>query len=222
MKQIISSINAKGMNEVKTELWNEHSIRFVQVEDEWWAVGKDVATALGYAKPENAIITHVSNEDKTSSLIQGSGSNYKSKTIIINEFGTYDLVFSSKLPQAKEFKRWVFNVIKQLRDSAGIEGFQIFRTLDKEHQKQMMSNLSKSLKKPVRKDFIKANTIANKAVSTANGYPKMIKKAEMSPTMLAQREAILKDAVELMGMKDKYGLDLSVSKTIYKKVSVNE
>ena len=38
--------------------------------------GKDVATALGYKKPENAIATHVENGDKTSTLIQGSGSNY--------------------------------------------------------------------------------------------------------------------------------------------------
>lgn len=144
------------------------------------------------------------------------------KYLALTEFGIYKAIFNSKKPEAEQFQEWVFNVIKALRENAGIEGFQIFRTLDKEHQKQMMSNLSKSLKKPVRKDFIKANTIANKAVSTANGYPKMIKKAEMSPTMLAQREPILKDAVELMGMKDKYGLDLSVSKTIYKKVSVNE
>ncbi len=53
-------------------------IRTVTIKDETWFVGRDVATALGYAKPENAIATHVSDEDKTSTLIQGSGSNYKS------------------------------------------------------------------------------------------------------------------------------------------------
>ena len=42
-------------------------------------VGKDVATALGYSKPENAIATHVDSEDKTTTLIQGTGLNYKSK-----------------------------------------------------------------------------------------------------------------------------------------------
>ena len=70
-------------------------------------VGKDVATALGYAKPENAIAVHVDKEDKTSTLIQGSGSNYKSKAVLINESGLYSLILSSKLPQAKAFKRWV-------------------------------------------------------------------------------------------------------------------
>ena len=46
-------------------------------------------------------------EDKTTTLIQGTGSNYKSKVIIINESGLYSLILSSKLPQAKAFKRWV-------------------------------------------------------------------------------------------------------------------
>ena len=69
--------------------------------------GKDVAEALGYKKPENAIAIHVENEDKTSTLIQGSGSNYKSQAIFINESGLYSLILSSKLESAKRFKRWV-------------------------------------------------------------------------------------------------------------------
>ena len=82
-------------------------IRTIVIDNEPWFVGKDVATALGYAKPENAIANHVDEEDKTSTLIQGSGSNYKSKTIVINESGVYSLVFGSKLPTARAFKRWV-------------------------------------------------------------------------------------------------------------------
>lgn len=82
-------------------------IRTVTIENEPWFVGKDVAEALGYKKPENAIANHVSDEDKTSTLIQGSGSNYKSKATIINESGLYALIFGSKLESAKRFKRWV-------------------------------------------------------------------------------------------------------------------
>lgn len=76
-------------------------------KQEPYFVGKDVAECLGYAKPENAIATHVDDEDKTTTLIQGTGSNYKSKAVVINESGLYSLVLSSKLPSAKEFKRWV-------------------------------------------------------------------------------------------------------------------
>ena len=86
-------------------------IRTMEINGEPWFVGKDIATALGYAKPENAVSNHVDSEDKTSTLIQGSGSNYKSKAIIINESGMYSLILSSKLEGAKRFKRWVTSEI---------------------------------------------------------------------------------------------------------------
>ena len=95
-------------------------IRTCQVNNQIMFVGKDVAQALGYAKPENAIATHVDVDDKTTTLIQGTGSNYKSKMVIINESGLYSLVLSSKLPQAKDFKRWVTSeVLPQIRKTGG-------------------------------------------------------------------------------------------------------
>ena len=95
-------------------------IRTCQVNNQIMFVGKDVAQALGYAKPENAIATHVDVDDKTTTLIQGTGSNYKSKVIIINESGLYSLILSSKLPQAKAFKHWVTaEVLPQIRRTGG-------------------------------------------------------------------------------------------------------
>lgn len=82
-------------------------IRTLTLGGEPWFVGRDVALTLGYAKPENALSTHVDSDDKTTTLIQGNGSNYKSKTVIINESGLYSLIIGSKLPSAKKFKRWV-------------------------------------------------------------------------------------------------------------------
>ena len=64
-------------------------IRTCQVNNQIMFVGKDVATALGYRKPENAIATHVDTDDKSTTLIQGTGSNYKSKVVIINESGLH-------------------------------------------------------------------------------------------------------------------------------------
>ena len=87
---------------------------------ETFFVGKDVATALGYSKPENAVAMHVDTDDKTTTLIQGTGSNYKSKVVVINESGLYALVLSSKLPQAKVFKHWVTSeVLPQIRKTGG-------------------------------------------------------------------------------------------------------
>ena len=95
-------------------------IRTCQVNNQIMFVGKDVAMALGYAKPENAIATHIDADDKTTTLIQGTGSNYKSKVVIINESGLYALILSSKLPQAKAFKRWVTSeVLPQIRKTGG-------------------------------------------------------------------------------------------------------
>lgn len=95
-------------------------VRTVDLDGAPWFVGKDVAQALGYAKPENAIATHVDAEDKTTTLIQGSGSNYKSNAVIINESGLYSLVLSSKLPTAKKFKRWVTSeVLPAIRKTGG-------------------------------------------------------------------------------------------------------
>lgn len=95
-------------------------VRMIIINNEVWFIGRDVAIALGYAKPENAIRMHVDEEDKTTTLIQGNGSNYKSKTIIINESGLYSLALSSKLPKAKEFKRWITKeVIPSIRKYGG-------------------------------------------------------------------------------------------------------
>lgn len=108
-------------NRVKTFKNTEFGrVRTVIIDGEPWFVGKDIAVILGYAKPENAIASHVEKEDKTTTLIQGTGSNYKSKTTIINESGFYSLVISSKMPRAKDFKRWVTSeILPTIRKTGG-------------------------------------------------------------------------------------------------------
>lgn len=82
--------------------------------------GRDVAKALGYKKPENAIAAHVDDEDKTCTLIQGSGSNYKSKTIFINESGLYSLILRAQVDTAKRFTKWVTSeVLPSIRRTGG-------------------------------------------------------------------------------------------------------
>ena len=96
------------MNEIRVFNNKEFGlVRTVTIDSIPYFVGKDVADILGYAKPENAIAAHVDDEDKTTTLIQGTGSNYKSKAVVINESGLYSLIFSSKMPNAKKFKHWV-------------------------------------------------------------------------------------------------------------------
>ena len=94
------------MNELKIFSNEEFgAIRVTEQGGEPWFVGKDVAAVLGYAKPRNAIATHVDAEDK-GALKQGTLGGEQEMTII-NESGLYSLILSSKLQAAKRFKHWV-------------------------------------------------------------------------------------------------------------------
>ena len=93
-------------------------IRTCQVNNQIMFVGKDVATALGYNDPQKALKMHVDNDDKLTRQIVVSGQGRR--TYIINESGLYSLILSSKLPQAKAFKRWVTaEVLPQIRKTGG-------------------------------------------------------------------------------------------------------
>lgn len=80
-------------------------VRVVNINGEPWLVGKDVAEALGYSNSRKALIDHVDDDDKGVTKCDTLGG--VQNMTIINESGVYALVFSSKLPKAKEFKRWV-------------------------------------------------------------------------------------------------------------------
>lgn len=199
---------------MKTENWNGHEIRFVEVKGEWWAVLKDVCDALGiYTK--KAVQRLDGEVLKRYHVPDSLGRDQE--MLIVNEYGIYDTIFRSNKPEAKQFRRWVYDLLKELREAEGLAGFEIFRQLDKEHQKAEMKKLRDGLKQPVRVDFIKANTITNKAVSNKHGLPKMVKKGDMTPEMLKEREPILEDTVKLMSVKDEFGLGISVSDAVYKK-----
>lgn len=200
---------------MKVEHWSGHPIRFVEkVPGEWWAVATDVAKALGYRDAPR--ITRMLEADEKDTHKVGTPGG-EQEMVVISEAGIYEAVFNSKRPEAKSFKRWVKVLLKQLRETTGIEGFQVFRMLDKEHQKEAMARLRDSLRQPGRPNFIKANVIADKAVSSKYGFPKMLKKGQMSPQMLIDRQPILEDTVDLMTAVDRFGLNVSVSDTIYSK-----
>lgn len=100
----------------KNETFGE--IRTLLINDEVWFVGKDIAEALGYSNPQKAIRTHVDDEDKGVNEMDTPGG--KQEIIIINESGLYSLILSSKLPQARQFKRWITSeVLPSIRQNGG-------------------------------------------------------------------------------------------------------
>lgn len=132
------------------EIFNFHGqeVRTMTINDEPWFVGKDVADILGYSKARNAIALHVDEDD---ALKQGLIDNLgrTQETIIINESGLYSLILSSRLPQAKEFKRWVTSeVLPAIRRQGGFiredldeDAFIALFTGQKELRKQQVTML---------------------------------------------------------------------------------
>ena len=104
--------NTTVTNETQLQIFNNAdfgSIRTLDINGEPWLVGKDVAEALGYSNASKAVITHVDEEDRFKMMLKADSQNGNvvTETTVINESGVYSLVFSSKLPTAKKFKRWV-------------------------------------------------------------------------------------------------------------------
>lgn len=93
-------------------------IRTVIENGETWFIGKEVADILEYANTAKAIRDHVDEEDKLTERIVLSGQNRE--VIFINESGLYSLILSSKLPNAKKFKKWVTSeVLPSIRKNGG-------------------------------------------------------------------------------------------------------
>ena len=106
------------MMEIQTFNFENQQVRTIEIENEPYFVGKDVAEILGYERPAKAIQDHVDEEDKLMSQIRTSGQNRN--MVVIDESGLYSLILSSKLPNAKKFKRWVTSeVLPSIRKHGG-------------------------------------------------------------------------------------------------------
>ena len=127
------------------------SVRTIDREGDVWFVGKDVAAALGYSNTNDALSRHVDPEDK----YQGEGVAFPDPhgtlqyPTIINESGLYSLVLSSKLPTAKQFKRWITKeVIPSIRKTGGyfatpktyVEALRALADAEEEKQRLALEN----------------------------------------------------------------------------------
>ena len=215
---------------MKRESWAGHSIRFVERSGEWWAVAQDVCEALGLRYVTKAMrslknVQQYNVCDLNNSQVSSNGVRNMQTMNIIGEKDIYRLIFKSRKPEAEAFQDWVYETIRELRKASGLEGYETFKLLDKEHQKEAMKKLHDSIaasREPVKVDYIKANTIANKAVCNRHGIPKMVGKAAMSAEMLKERERVLEDVITLMELNERYGAGMSVSAIIYSGESANK
>lgn len=103
-------------------------IRTVVIDGEPWFVGRDIALKLGYQKPQNAIRDIVDEGDARKQGIPDKN-NHIQKMVVINEAGLYSLIFGSKLPNAKVFKRWVTSeVLPTIRKTGSYNAPQLPQT----------------------------------------------------------------------------------------------
>ncbi|WP_325966109.1 BRO-N domain-containing protein [Staphylococcus gallinarum] len=198
----------------------DNNIRFINKNGEYWAVASDVAKILGFRDAYNAtkyLPRHVRG------TLKGSTTSNKTKTrkyqdyTVINEKGIYRLIMRSNKPEALDFQDWICDLLVDLRQGTGLQPYDAFDMLDKQHQISVMNLLNNNYEDISDKVYIKANTISNKAVSTVYGYEKMIGKNDMTREMLQLRQIILNDTVQLIITAQKFNMDISISKTIYDK-----
>ncbi|MDT3910744.1 BRO family protein [Staphylococcus aureus] len=108
------------MQALQTFNFEELPVRTLEVDGEPYFIGKDVADILGYTNSRKALSDHVDEEDKLTSRIVTAGQNRN--VTIINESGLYSLILSSKLENAKRFKRWVTSeVLPTLRKTGAYQ-----------------------------------------------------------------------------------------------------
>lgn len=201
------------------QIFNGTEIRFIEKDGEHWAIASDISKVLGFRDSYTAsrvLPIHVKDTHKVRTL--GGEQNMS----IINEKGIYRLIMRSNKKEAEDFQDWICDVLVELRQATGLKDYEAFRMTDKQIQKDAMSKLKAANKTAKRVDYIKANTISDKATSTLYGFKKMIKKGAMTPEMLATRQTILTDVVDLMAAKNRFGLDIKVSETIYGKYNKQE
>ncbi|MES3712817.1 Bro-N domain-containing protein [Staphylococcus ureilyticus] len=202
------------------QIFNDKEIRFIEKDGEYWAVASDVAKVLGFRDAFNAtkyLPEHVRGTLKGSTTSDKKKARKFQKYTVINEKGIYRLVMRSNKTEALEFQDWICDVLVELRQATGLKEYETFRMLDRDYQKVAMDVLNNGIEDVTSKEYIKANTIADKATSNVFGLNKMVKKAEMNAEMLELRQKILDDVVQLMVSTKKFGLTLSISKTIYNK-----
>lgn len=151
------------------------SVRAVSIDNEPYFVGKDVAEILGYSNPRKAIGDHVDAEDKTDGVTIRDSMGREQAPTVINESGLYSLILSSKLPKAKEFKRWVTSeVLPTIRKTGGyvnntaqfVDSYFGQLNLEQKHALTLMFDESKRMSEQLKEQAPKV-LFAN-AVETAH------------------------------------------------------
>jgi prophage antirepressor-like protein len=188
------------------------AVRSLMIEDMPWFVGYDVAKALGYVKPRNAISVHVDDEDKNTALIQGAiqgGTQGNPNMTIINESGLYSLILSSKLPAAKRFKRRVTSeVLPAIRRTGG------YGTATQAAEPETAAAEALPARETTNDDYLRAASIVASCKNERLPYVlAYLSKAGLSTVCPVQTQEEQRDRYEIMRLLVKAYNDYGISDT---------
>ena len=154
------------MSEMRTENWCGYDIRFVEINGEWWAILKDICDALNLRTAKIAerldpsMLERVLVGADDSRSFEGTLNGHKPVTRIdrdtigkdigrkrgewkthwmlaVNELGIYEALFASRKLEARKFRLWAGSVMKKLRSSVGLEGYEVMRMTEPDIQEQI-------------------------------------------------------------------------------------
>ena len=134
---------------------------------------------------------------------------------VVNEPGLYTLILGSRKPEAKSFKRWITHeVLPTLRNAAGLGAEDALRMLSRENQKKGNRYLYEAGLGD-RKHYCAAARVAGKAMGMRLHKEKAVPKDEIPAEWLPEYDKIFNETVKLFDLKDRYGIEFSVSAAIY-------
>lgn len=127
---------------MKIENWCGYDIRFVEHEGEWWAVLKDICDALGLRtdkvsqRLDSDMLARLTIpvSDNPSRVDRSPGENMTRQMLVVNELGVYEALFASRKLEARKFRRWSAGVMRKLRSSVGLQGYEVLKITDPEVQ----------------------------------------------------------------------------------------
>lgn len=153
------------MNNIRVEDWRGYTIRFVMINGEWYAILKDICDALNLrtkdvsnrlssemlervrievskdgltdSRYEHKPVDALNNDILGKDLGRTPGENRTRWMLAVNEQGIYKALFTSRKLEAQKFQRWTFEVLKKLRKSVGLAGYEVMRMTEPDIQSRI-------------------------------------------------------------------------------------
>lgn len=133
------------MSEIRVESWCGYDIRFIEHDGEWWAILKDICDALhlrtdkvaSRLDPKHLVRLPVESSDHPLKVDRYRGENRTRWMLAIDESGIYQALFASRRLEARKFVDWTGDMLRKLRRTVGLQGYEVMRMTEPEIQDQI-------------------------------------------------------------------------------------